>query len=292
MEPVFNTSVSAALAQVVEERKQADRLLDAGLNPTRTALFTGPPGVGKTLAARWIARELDLPFLVLDLSTVISSFLGKTGNNLRRVLDYAKGSPCVLLLDELDAIAKRRDDQIEVGELKRLVTVLLQEIDDWPATSVLLAATNHSELLDPAVWRRFEALIEFSIPGLDLLEKSISKLLQDENVDEDLITSLATVLQGHSFSDVERDIVSIRRTSLVKNTDIGTALVELISRNAQYRDFETRKIIARSLVFEGKLSQRKASELLHVSRDVIRESIKEMKTSEDMAVRSSIARVI
>ncbi|MTD58834.1 AAA family ATPase [Amycolatopsis sp. RM579] len=292
VEPVFNTSVSAALAQVVEERKQADRLLDAGLNPTRTALFTGPPGVGKTLAARWIARELDLPFLVLDLSTVISSFLGKTGNNLRRVLDYAKGSPCVLLLDELDAIAKRRDDQIEVGELKRLVTVLLQEIDDWPATSVLLAATNHSELLDPAVWRRFEALIEFSIPGLDLLEKSISKLLQDENVDEDLITSLATVLQGHSFSDVERDIVSIRRTSLVKNTDIGTALVELISRNAQYRDFETRKIIARSLVFEGKLSQRKASELLHVSRDVIRESIKEMKTSEDMAVRSSIARVI
>src|SRR5665213_3572636 len=124
-----------------------------------------PPGVGKTLAARWIARELHRPLLTLDLSAVMSSFLGRTGANVRHVLDYAKGVDCVLLLDELDSIAKRRDDASDVGELKRLVTVLLQEIDDWPSTGLLIAATNHSDLLDPAVWRRFEMRVNFPMPG-------------------------------------------------------------------------------------------------------------------------------
>ena len=95
----------------------------------------------------------------------MSSFLGRTGNNVRNVLDFAKGVSCVFLLDEFDAIAKRRDDAVEVGELKRLVTVLLQEIDQWPASGLLIAATNHYNLLDPAVWRRFELVVGFPMPG-------------------------------------------------------------------------------------------------------------------------------
>lgn len=291
VEPVLDRSIADALSQVAAERQQSDRLLEAGLNPTRTALFTGPPGVGKTLAARWIARELDLPFLVLDLSTVMSSFLGKTGNNLRRVLDYAKNSSCVLLLDELDAIAKRRDDQIEVGELKRLVTVLLQEIDDWPPTSLLLAATNHSELLDPAVWRRFEVVLDFQMPGVELLKQSILGLIDETEVDESLIDALAAVFQGHSFSDVERDITSARRMSVVHNIRLADSVVQLISRNVQGLDFELRKKIAGDLVFKGELSQRKASELLHVSRDVIRQSTKLTATETGGSV-SRTARVI
>src|SRR5690606_32775240 len=104
------------------------------------------------------------PLLILDLASVMSSYLGRTGTNLRHVLDYAKSLDCVLLLDELDAIAKRRDDRGEIGELKRLVTVLLQQIDDWPPKSLLIAATNHADLLDPALWRRFDVTLEFPIP--------------------------------------------------------------------------------------------------------------------------------
>ena len=99
------------------------------MDPTRSALFTGPPGVGKTLAAKWMARELGQPLAILDLSAVMSSFLGRTGSNVRAVLDFARDRRCILLLDEFDAVAKRRDDTSEIGELKRLVTVLLQEID-------------------------------------------------------------------------------------------------------------------------------------------------------------------
>src|ERR1700733_11402427 len=149
------------------------KFADADLHPTKSALFVGPPGVGKTLAARWIAKKLNRPLIVLDLSAVMSSFLGRTGNNVRNVLDYAKGVECIFLLDEFDAIAKRRDDAVEVGELKRLVTVLLQEIDEWPSSGILIAATNHPELLDPAVWRRFDLIVKFPMPAEDQLTEAV-----------------------------------------------------------------------------------------------------------------------
>ena len=136
--------------------------------------------LGKTLAARWIAKKLNRPLIVLDLWAVMSSFLGRTGNNIRNVLDYAKGLDCVLLLDEFDAIAKRRDDAVEIGELKRLVTVLLQEIDEWPSSGLLLAATNHPDLLDPAVWRRFELIVEFPMPTEAEIRQAIELFLGGE----------------------------------------------------------------------------------------------------------------
>ncbi len=105
-----------------------------GLQPTKTVLFMGDSGVGKTLAARWLAYELKLLLLTLGLSAVMSSYLGCTGSNLRHVLDFAKNTDYVLLLDELNAVAKRRDDKGEIGELKRLVTVLLQQLDNWPSS--------------------------------------------------------------------------------------------------------------------------------------------------------------
>ena len=178
VEPVWDASVKASLDQILCERLRERELIKQGLSPTRSIIFTGPPGVGKTLAARWVARELNRPLLTLDLSAVMSSFLGRTGANVRHVLDYAKGIDGVLLLDELDAIAKRRDDATDVGELKRLVTVLLQEIDDWPPTGLLIAATNHSDLLDPAVWRRFEMRIEFPMPNDEAVRLAIQSLLR------------------------------------------------------------------------------------------------------------------
>ena len=182
-EPILDASTTASLQQITDEHRNSERLFELGLAPTRTALFVGAPGVGKTLAARWIARELGLPLLVLDLSSVMSSFLGRTGANVRRVLDYARSTPAVLLLDELDAVAKRRDDATEIGELKRLVTVLLQEIDSWPEGSLLLAATNHADLLDPAVWRRFEVVVNFELPNEEALKYGVQEFFDDPHAD-------------------------------------------------------------------------------------------------------------
>ncbi|MBV9140745.1 MAG: AAA family ATPase [Pseudonocardiales bacterium] len=275
VQPIFEPEVKAVLSQIVTERRKSTRLLEAGLSPTRSALFTGPPGVGKTLAARWIASELNQPLLVLDLSAVMSSFLGRTGNNLRRVLDYAKDRPTVLLLDELDAIAKRRDDQVEIGELKRLVTVLLQEIDDWPSTSLLLAATNHSNLLDPAAWRRFEVVVDFPLPTVGSLQQSVSALLREEAVvDGDIVAALAHTFIGNSFSDVERDILMARRSAVATDRELKEVLIALTVGRAEKLSFADRKKIAVDLVARNVLSQRRASELLRVSRDTIRDAIR------------------
>jgi ATP-dependent 26S proteasome regulatory subunit len=153
VEPTWPSVILTELNQFISERVQEDRLIARGITPTRSLLLVGPPGVGKSLAARYLAVQLSRPLLTLDLAAVMSSFLGRTGNNIRAVLDYARNTSAILLLDEFDAIAKRRDDATDVGELKRLVTVLLQAIDDWPRAGILLAATNHPDLLDPAVWR-------------------------------------------------------------------------------------------------------------------------------------------
>ncbi|MBT3107222.1 ATP-binding protein [Streptomyces sp. COG19] len=158
------------------------------------------------MAARWLAYELKLPLLVLDLSSVMSSYLGRTGANIRKVLDYAKSSPSVLLLDELDTVAKRRDDAAEVGELKRLVTVLLQEIDDWPSSSLLLAATNHGELLDPAVWRRFDVVVDFPLPGPVELEEALHHYCGSAAPEG--MGFLVRVLAGASFADAERLVMA------------------------------------------------------------------------------------
>ncbi len=171
--PIWAQEVESELDSLLAERERADELFVAGLTPSRSVLLVGPPGLGKTLAARWLAEKLARPLLTLDLSSVMSSFLGKTGSNIRVVLDFARKQPSVLLLDEFDAIAKRRDDTAEIGELKRLVTVLIQAIDEWPADGLLVAATNHPELLDPAIWRRFDRVVEFPHPT----EKELIQLL-------------------------------------------------------------------------------------------------------------------
>jgi len=164
-EPILEAQVQEVVKRFLRERNEAEILLRQGFAPPRTLLLKGAPGTGKTMLARWLSTQLDLKLVVLDLATSISSFLGKTGGNLRRSLDYGRATPCVLLLDEFDAIGKRRDDVTEVGELKRIVSVLLKELEDWPLHSVLVAATNHPELLDPAIHRRFDVVLEIPLPG-------------------------------------------------------------------------------------------------------------------------------
>jgi SpoVK/Ycf46/Vps4 family AAA+-type ATPase len=266
-EPSWEPPLQGALQQLVSERIREEELYRENLHPTRTALFTGAPGVGKTLAARWIAHKLDRPLVVLDLAAVMSSFLGRTGNNVRNILDYAKGLPCVLLLDEFDAIAKRRDDDTEVGELKRLVTVLLQEIDNWPARSLLIAATNHKELLDPAVWRRFEAIIEFGLPSPTDVRRTVELYLAGLGTQWSDI--LATTLHGLSYADIERLIRRARREAVIQATPFNEKIRQIVHDRTGGLPKAARRNIAVNLVQAG-LSQREAHEWTGVSRDTIR----------------------
>lgn len=268
-EPVFIPAVARQLHALVEERLNPDALRAASLEPTRTALFVGAPGVGKTMAARWVARELGRPLLTLDLAAVMSSYLGRTGSNLRLVLDYAKGIDCVLLLDELDAIAKRRDDREEIGELKRLVTVLIQQIDDWPSSNLLIAATNHSALLDPAIWRRFESVIEFPLPDRSTVESFVFQGLKDhtENAQQ-WARAMSIALQGQSFSDLARNIAFARRQAALRGEDLDTHLAATLK--AEGLGKQSRIDLAVALVDQGILSARKAQELTGVARDTIR----------------------
>lgn len=268
-EPIWSTSISESLTQIVSEHRQANELTAKGLAPTRTAIFTGPPGVGKTLAARWLAVQLDRPLLVLDLAAVMSSFLGRTGNNVRHVLDYAKGVSCILLIDELDAIAKRRDDALEVGELKRLVTVLLQEVDDWPDGGLLVAASNHAELLDPAVWRRFDMRVEFDLPERSAVEQAIRLYIDGGDVDRNWLTALTEVLQGRSFSDIERELKGLRRQAIVNQCPLQDLFPRLIRQHIEQQPKASRKTVAVKLAEAG-LSQRFVNELTGISRDTLR----------------------
>jgi AAA+ superfamily predicted ATPase len=188
-------------------------------------------------------------------------------------MDYAKGVPCVMLLDEIDAMAKRRDDTQEVGELKRLVTVLLQEIDDWPSGGLLIAATNHSELLDSAVWRRFEMQITFPMPNSAAIRQAVTEFMGNEvDLSEAWLDVLAESLPGKSFNDIERELMLVRRQAVVEARRLDELLPEVVRQYVKQMSKSTRRLIAAKLAATG-IPQRQINELTGVSRDTIRKSL-------------------
>lgn len=274
--PIHSPKIREIFEQVLLERQHTEALLKENIQPTRSIIFKGPPGVGKTMSARWLAKQLDLPLLVLDLATVMSSFLGKTGSNVRSVLDYATSFPCVLLLDEFDAIAKRRDDDRELGELKRLVTVLLQAIDDWPSSSLLIAATNHGTLLDPAVWRRFDLEVEFDLPDLSMINDYVKSYWQDLTFK---LPELQTKFESKSFSFIDRELRKVKRESVISNLQLfllsnkGNVNFKALSKSEK-------KQCVKNLNESG-CSQRTISEKLGISRPTVKKYIDEINKENE-----------
>ncbi|MEM1152774.1 MAG: AAA family ATPase [Pseudomonadota bacterium] len=268
--PIWNQRTQSKILQAVEERQSSAKLIEHGLQPIKSLLFHGDPGLGKTISARWLAAQLELPLLTLDLATVMSSFLGKTGNNIKAIFEYAKQFPCVLLLDEFDAIAKKRDDDSEVGELKRLVTVLLQEIDSWPVSSVLIAATNHEDLLDPAAWRRFDQVIHFEHPD----DEEILLFLKSLSLDETCSHVILGSLRGKSYSAIEQMINDIKKKSVMNDISFLEGLFDSSKFELHEASKDEIKLYAKVLHQQGK-SQRSISQLTGLARQTVRKVIVE-----------------
>lgn len=285
-QPLLSLDLEETLSQLIQERRQANRLASMGLSPTRSAIFVGPPGVGKTLTARWLASQLGVPLYVLDLTAVMSSLLGRSGSNLRAALDFSKRGPCVLLLDEIDAIAKRRSDDGDIGELKRLVTVILQEVDEWPATSLLLAATNHAELIDPALWRRFDLVINFKKPEMPAVKQAIKRFLgQDYALFGRWIDILVFVFNGESFSDIERDLQRFRRAVALGIASDADLIEEFVKSRALVLERQGRINLAVLLAKQTRLSQHTISDITGVSRDTIRKYTSEQPLAAKKPLR-------
>lgn len=174
------------------------------LSASLSLLVYGPPGCGKSRLARHIARELGLRIYVARLDGLISSYLGSTSKNIRSVFEFAASTPCVLFLDEFDAIAKLRDDSQELGELKRVVNSFIQNLDNLGSETVVLAATNHPQLLDSAVWRRFSYRLELSLPSASIRHQLWTLFLASEfgNKEFDILTDLSDGLSGADIREV------------------------------------------------------------------------------------------
>lgn len=276
-EPLLSSRVRDKINDLLDERQKTAILANNGLAPTSSVIFTGSPGVGKTMTAEWIADRLGLPMFRLDLAEAIGSHLGESGNNLKSAFMQVKDHPGILFLDEIDAIAKTRSDDSDIGEMKRLVTVLLQELDDRNSSSLILAATNNIELIDPAVWRRFEMRIDFPMPNKSQIKETIAKdLYLFRGVDEvpsQWLDILSILMEGAPFSEIRTDTAYIKKKSVLTQCTLKDSIMDYACKQVEHLPHRKRIDLAVALVESNSTSQRIAGKITGVSRQTIRNRI-------------------
>lgn len=213
---ILTETCRRAVDQLIEEQQRSDLLRAHGLDPRHRVLLVGPPGNGKTSLAEAIAESLAVPFFVVRYETMIGSYLGETASRLKRVFDYVRTTPCVLFFDEFDAIGKERGDIHETGEIKRVVSSLLMHIDELPSYAVVLAATNHSELLDRAAWRRFQLRLSLPAPTKKELQQYFERFLASLDGRPSVpANTIAKRLNALSYAEAEDFTLDVRRRDVM-----------------------------------------------------------------------------
>lgn len=230
---LLSDEVQKPTLELIEEQHRRDLLRSYGLEPRHRVLLSGPPGNGKTTVAEVIANELMVPLFVVRYEAVIGSYLGETSSRLKRLFDFVRTHQCVLFFDEFDTLGKERGDTHETGEIKRVVSSLLLQIDSLPSHVVVVTATNHAELLDRAVWRRFQLRLELPAPTLGQRTAWFERFEIKLGTTLGLTAkTLATRLKATSFSDLEQFCEDVHRRYVLSLPDgnIQTVIKERLEQ--------------------------------------------------------------
>ena len=231
---------------IIEEYRAASLIRSHGLNVRSRMLFCGPPGCGKTTCAEVFANRVGLPLFVARLDVLVSSYLGETAANLRRIMDFAAHGPCVLLLDEFDAVGKSRDDDAEHGELKRVVNALLQLIDLYQGSGFIIAATNFEGNLDGALWRRFDEVILFDRPSHAEIRTLLAVKFKNFPADFDPMPK-AELMVGFSHAEIERVCVNAIKQSIMQaRTTVAAAAFDRAVQVEQRRRMMVEQVQTRT----------------------------------------------
>ena len=278
-DPILVEAEMGELNQFIQERSLLNKFLEEDIVPPNSILLYGKPGVGKTYISKWLSYKLNMPIVTLDLANSISSYLGRSGQNIKSIFQYAKEQNVILFLDEIDAIAKRRDDATDLGELKRLVNVLLKELESCPVTCIVIGATNHPELLDKAIWRRFDRNIEISLPEKEqrmmLIRRGLGK--RYEEVDNGIIQIIVDGTEQMSAADLCKMCEHIKRRIIINSEYTTTSCV--LREYCEFVGVRTREqkvMICKALKNNcKKISVKKISELTGIPTSSVDRYLKE-----------------
>lgn len=219
--------------EVAQEHHRADLLRSYNLEPRNRVLLIGPPGNGKTSLAEAIAESLVAPLYVVRYEGVVDSYMGETAARLKKLVEYASTRKCVLFFDEFETLGKERGDTQDTGEIKRVVSSLLMQIDSLPSHMVVIGATNHPEMLDRAVWRRFQVRMDLPEPTLARLEEWFERFQRRLDLDLGYTAgTLAKRLQGSNFAEVEEFGTTVFRRYVLEQPDAD--MRDIISKTLQH----------------------------------------------------------